>query len=305
MSKEESVQGEFLLGFSQEVEDYCRETLTVDQDGHCRYVLESNMKRPDTPEIGIYATEISAEEARTLHDRMLDLKGAELPPPREMKSGEPIYHVFLEENGARQERDFDPVNVPERHQVIARQVLKLKEEALKHSLSVMQVAVSFDPVQVDREAPLLVKVTFSAAGTERFNFFNPLMLPDGADGKLVIGGERSDLEPEEIYQHHRQAQQLRYEQLDTTASMRFRNEQILDLAPGSSVSLVIETVLDWPPGPYNVHAYCRMLGEAATDYNRVAGCVSSLPQQLVVTGKSKPTDEAVEEDDAADKPPGP
>jgi hypothetical protein len=236
---------------------------------------------------------------------MLALKDAELPPPREMLSKEPLMYVFVEQDGQRESRHFDPVNVPERHQVVARQVLQLEKQALDNLVAGLRLQFGLNRDSVDREEPLLVTINFMAKGRDRFSFPNPLMPPEGVVNDLALSGVRSDIAPEELYEHHMRSHAFTDAQFHSSMGLRFRNEKILDLPPDSSLEMVLESVLDWPPGVYQVEIVFKAAGEVEVDGRLVAGCIRTLPQELVVTGAAKPDDEGGEPEEAGDQPPEP
>lgn len=304
MKEEGTVQEEFLLGFSLELEENCSKTLTVDQSGHCRFVLETNVKLPDDPVIGVYSTNISPDEARALRDRLLALKDADLPQSEQV-SGNSVYHVFVEQNGERISGAFDPYMVPERHQVVARQVLQLEEEALKNLVAGLKLSVSPSADSVDRESPLQVTLHITGEGSEPIKFYNPVMPPESVLGWIAIGGVRSDIKPEDLCLHHRQSHIFTESEIDSATALRFRNEEIIDLAPGTSIPLVFETVLDWPPGLYELQVTCNMTGNVDVEGDLISGRIRSLPFTLTVTGQSKPEDTTVKEEDSGDEPPEP
>jgi len=286
-----NLKKEFRLKFSMAIERFYRKSLTIDQTGRCELRIESNIEQPANPEIGRYVTQIGAQEAEKLRDRVVDL--AETPVPKEEKPlppGIPLYEVVLEENGNRQSRSFDPYIVPKRYQVIGREIAQIEKDARGKMEMGLRVDFAMENKQLDRGKIILLAVRLAGAGAETIRFNNPLQPPPNGFGRITLSGVRSDVKAEEMKFFHRQAHHFSKSELrDMPPGSPDKTR--LQLKPGEALSLSFGAVLDWPPGKYNVKIIFETTGTNEDDRNFIVGRVTTPPQPLGVTGEAKPGDE--------------
>lgn len=291
-SKEVEILGDkFRLLFSMAIERFYRKILTINELGQCELVLESNIEEPALSQIGQYSTEISAKDALQLRDRVLSLADVPLPDEGTRDPGEPIFEVLLEQGGEIRTKIFDPHAVPKRLQVIGREIRALETKARKNLIFGIRLDVALSAQQIDRDSSFALILKFSAEGNKPIRFYNPLFTPEEGAGKIVISGERSDIKPSDIQYFHMQAEELRPKMLQEEGRHASAVEPIVDIDPNESLILTFNTVLDWPPGKYDVSVIMDSNGPQEQGKNVIIGRITTPPQPLVITGISKPEDE--------------
>jgi hypothetical protein len=284
------LNNDFRLKFSMAIERFYRKSLTINELGHCELVVESNIEQPNTPAIGLYLTQIGAEKAAELRDRMIALADVPLQEEGPFQPGEPLFEASLEQEGETQTRIFDPHTVPKRYQVIGRQIIEIEKNARKNMVSGLRLDFTLNSRQIDREKPLGLTLQFTAVGKELVRFYNPLHTPPDGFGRIVVGGVRTDVKAEDLQFFHRQSHDLSMEMQKEQPPLQLR-ETVVNLKPGETLSSTFDVVLDWPPGSYDVELTMDTNGSTEDDKNFVIGRITTPPQQLAVTGTPKPGDE--------------
>ncbi len=289
-----SLSNNFSLRFSMPIDRFYRKSLVVDQSGRCELRLESNIEQPQVAAIGHYVTEIGAQEAEKLRDRVLGL--ADTPVPAEdtpLPSGVPMLEVIYQPNGKKQSRSFDPHIVPKRYQVIGRQILEIEKNALENMTQGLQANFVIHAEEVERERPLAITVKLVAAGAGPVVFYNPLNPPSHGFGKITLHGVRSDVPDADLQTIHRKAHHFVQADLNSDKEPPDHIEDSdLQLQPGAVFGLEFIVSLDWPPGQYQAHVTVESSG-INEDEEVIVGRIIMKPQLLVVQGEKKPEDDGV------------
>lgn len=293
--RNQSMETKFTLSFGIDIDQFYRKQLQIDQSGRCLFRLESNVGRPVNQPVGHFITQIKAEEAAQLRERVISLSDEPVPSSETLPPGVPQYEVALEENGARRSRQFDPYVVPPRFQAIGRRLLEIEAEALKTCLSGVMVAFQIRPVETLRTGPVTIGVKLVHAGSEVTRILNPALSGAAKTGRIVLTGVRADVPQEKLETIHRKALELDDSLLVNREAPRMNGELALDKDKLSALELLFKTPLDWAPGRYKVRLIVEM-GRSAKDPEAFSpGRITSEPVDITLTGRSKPEDAPVVE----------
>lgn len=244
---------EFRLGITQSLEVMFVKKMVVDHSGRCELWLESNTLRPEIPEIGYYVVNVDVSVAKGLHNLGRTLVDEPLPPDEPMLSGAPVASMFLEEDDQVLTKQFDPYIPSRSWQEIKRQLPILEGEALKAVKAGLRVELAFSTKSAAKSDRIGVVVRLAGVGTSIVSFYNPVAPSDTTGGRVMLMGVRSDIPDSELTVVHHMSYDLSATQLKSEMPEGpGDNKLLLQLKPGTELDLTFETLLDWPPGKYNV-----------------------------------------------------
>lgn len=284
----------FRLEFTQSLEAMFTKKMVLDHTGKCEFWLESNAVRPEVPEIGYYVTHVAASEADGLRNLARTLCKEQLPPSGPMLSGAPLVDIFLEENGRVTTKSLDPYTPSHSWQEINRRLPQLEKEALKAVRAGLRAECGFAADAVNRSEPIEVIVRLTGVGVENIAFYNPAAPADNAGGSVMLMAVRSDIPESKLGVIHRKFCDLSADKLRSAPPWGHEHHKLLlQLKPKATLVLRFETVLDWPPGDYQVRINMTSNGPQPADEKPifVRGRIVTPAAPLTVTGESKPQDE--------------
>ena len=277
---------EFRLGFTQSLEAMFGKKMVVDHTGRCELWLESNAIQPEVPEIGYYVVNIDVSEAKELRNLGKILVEEPLPPSEPMLSGAPVASMFLEENDQVLTKSFDPYIPSKSWQEIKRRLPVLEGEALKAVKAGLRAELAFSTESADRSGRIGVIVRIAGVGTGVVSFYNPVAPSDTTGGRVMLMAVRSDIPEQELtVLHHKFCELSATELKSQMPEGPGHNKLLLQLKPEAELVLRFETVLDWPPGQYNVRLNLMSNGPQPKDDKTffVLGQIVTPAIQLTIT----------------------
>lgn len=268
---------EYLVAEQPETPDM----LTIDNAGHARYESFTNWGALERPEIGVYATPLSAGDLEAV-SALADPSFKDTPDHwGQVRSGDLSRRVRVTSAGGTAEKLVGtklPIDANMR--MVTDMLDRIVKGVLEHPQRTLRIELS--QATVDPRGGLTAVLVMENRGIEPTLLRNPLDLLSGENGWIRVE-LWPDKPPSEIASEDVARASIAKVELVSPADPAFASRKILTLAPKGTMSLRIRAKLEGPKaGPSLVRLSYASFAPAVADSAPIMGEVVSKPTKVGV-----------------------
>ncbi len=226
--------------------------LNVSTEGQCKLLVRTNRAAGEFPSAGVFSMKMRERKLRPLAQALSTPEFEAIAKPEGVQSGDVVRKLSITPDGGQEITRYavegkrpDPAFVSAEQEAIkiAAEVRKKPE----HAISLDQVKV---PERLDRGEKALMSFVLRNPGPNPVRIPHPKLWADKATQAQLVA-LRSDVPVADLRSHHQVFDTLGAAQVKATEGAG-SSEEVITIAPGKSVTIAVEKVINWTVGRYDV-----------------------------------------------------